>query len=173
MAVTKYIGTGAITSADFKAVKWVGVTKGGNAVTIEISNAINLGNIDWTFAEKNDTVPSIEMTGCYTNTDSASSDTTEPWSVSVDGSPSGAGSIVLGAGVFYVYVSGAYKAIALTRGGGKFTLEREIRQINADGDRGPVKGRVHMEGSVPKLTMNVLTMLDTLKDLNTAVAVSA
>jgi len=173
MSSTKYIGTGEITSADFKSVKWVGVSKSGAPVTIIINDAINLGNIDWTFAEKNDTVESIEMTGCYTNTDAASSDTTEPWSLEVGGSPVGAGNIVLGAGVFYVYEGGDYKAIALTRGGGKFVVEREIRQINADGDRGPVKGRIVMDASTPKLTINVLTILESLTSLHAGVAVSA
>ena len=67
MATTKYIGTGEVVSADFKTVKWVGKTKSGKAVTIELTNAINMGNIDWTIAEKNDIVPSIEFQACYTN----------------------------------------------------------------------------------------------------------
>ena len=77
MATTKYIGTGEVISADFKTVKWVGKTKGGEAVTIELSDAINMGNIEWTIAEKNDIVPSIEFQACYDNTDSASASTIE------------------------------------------------------------------------------------------------
>lgn len=167
-------GTGAVTSSDFKKVKWVGTTKGGNAVTIELPDAINMGNIEWTFAEKDDVVPSITLTGCYSNTDSASTSTAEIWSVEIAGSlTEGASSIILGAGIFYIYVNSQWKAIALTRGGGSFQVEREYRQINADGDRGPVKGRIVMEGSVATLTMNVLTMLDNMENLYTSINVSA
>lgn len=169
MATTKYLGTGEVISADFKAVKWVGKTKGGNAVTIELSDAINMGNIDWTIAEKNDIVPSIEFQACYTNTDAASASTLEPWSIEIDSAQtSGAAEIVLGAGVFYIGAT----AVALTRGGGSFSVEREFREINADGDRGAVKGRVVMESSRAKLTMNVLTMLTRLTDIYAAVAAS-
>ena len=169
MATTKYIGTGEVVSADFKTVKWVGKTKSGKAVTIELTNAINMGNIDWTIAEKNDIVPSIEFQACYTNTDSASASTTEPWSVEMDSSTtSGADEIVLGAGVFYIGAT----AVALTRGGGSFNVEREYREINADGDRGAVKGRVVMESSRAKLTMNFLTMLTRLTDIYSGIAAS-
>lgn len=169
MATTKYIGTGEVVSADFKSVKWVGKTKGGKAVTIELLNAINMGNIEWTFAEKNDVVPSIEFQACYLNTDNASNSNTEPWSIEMDSSTSaGASEIILGAGVFYVDGT----AVALTRGGGSFTVEREYREINADGDRGAVKDRVVMESSRAKLTMNVLTMLTRLTDIYTSIAAS-
>ena len=60
--------------------------------------------------------------------------------------------IILGKGVFSI----GDTPIALTRGGGQFTVEREVRQIEADGDRGPVKGRTVIDKSVPKLIMNVL-----------------
>ena len=166
-------GTGAVTSGDFKSVKWVGQTKGGNAVTIIIPDAINIGNIEWTFAEKDDVVPSITFTGCYSNTDEASSSTAEPWTIEINGSDTGASSIVLGAGKFYVYANSEYKLMALTRGGGSFNVEREYRQINADGDRGPVKGRIVMEGSTATLTMNVLTMLENADVLYTSINVSA
>lgn len=166
----KITGTGAVTSADFKDVKWVGTTKGGNAVTITLKDAINMGNIEWQYAEKNDVVPNITFTACYDNTDEASSDTTEPWEIEINGTVSpGAASIILGAGKFYV----GETLIALSRGGGQFTVEREFRQINADGDRGPVKDRVVMEGSVATLSMNVLTMLDNVDKLYAAINVSA
>ena len=169
MANATYIGTGAIVSGDFKTVKWVGKAKNGTAVTIELTNALNMGNIDWTIAEKDDIVASAEFQACYTNTDSASSSTYEPWSVTMDGSMTdGAGSIVLGAGVFYIGAT----AVALTRGGGQFTVEREYREINADGDRGAVKDRVVIESSRAKLTMNVLTILTRLTDLYPGVAAS-
>lgn len=170
MATTKYIGNGEISSADFKEVKWVGKTKGGDAITITLKDAINMSNIDWTFAEKNDVVPQLVFTACYGNTDSASDSNIEPWSIEIETSiTSGASEILLGAGVFYV----GGTAVALTRGGGSFNVEREYRQINADGDRGPVKNRVVMESSVATLTMNALTMLTKLADLYTSIEVSA
>lgn len=170
MAITKYIGTGAVTSADFKDVSWVGLTKGGNAITIKLSNAINMGNIEWTVAEKSDVVQSIEMQACYSNENEASSSTVEPWSIEIDGTVTpGASEIVLGAGKFYI----GQTLIALTRGGGSFNVEREFREINADGDRGAVKGRVVMESSRAKLTMNVLTILTKLTDLYAGIEVSA
>lgn len=170
MSSTVYMGTGAITGSDFKTVKWVGLTKGGNAITITLNNAINVGNIEWTFAEKNDTVPEITFEACYDNTDTASSSTVEPWTVEIDGTvTSGASEIVLGAGKFYVGAT----LVGLTRGGGSFNVERENREINADGDRGMVKGRVVTEASRAKLTMNTLTMLSMFSDLYTGVQVSA
>lgn len=169
MATTTYMGTGAVTSSDFKAVKWIGKTKGGQDVIIEMENAINMGNLEWTFAEKNDVVPSMEFQACYTNTDSASTSTTEPFKITVDSATtSGASEIILGAGIFYV----GGTQVALTRGGGSFVVEREYREINADGDRGAVKGRVVMESSRAKLTLNVLTMLTKLTDLYPAIAAS-
>ena len=127
MAITKYIGTGAVSSADFKDVSWVGTTKGGNAVTIKLSNAINMGNLEWTVAEKSDVVQAIEFQACYTNENEASTSTVEPWSIEIDGSvTSGSSEIVLGAGIFYI----GSTPVALTRGGGSFNVEREFREIN-------------------------------------------
>lgn len=169
MATTTYIGTGEIVSADFKSVRWVGKTKGGKAVTIELTNAINMGNIEWTMAEKDDVVQAVEFQACYTNTDSASDSTVEPWSITTDDSiTAGAAEIVLGAGVFYI----GQTAVGLTRGGGSFNVEREVREINADGDRGAVKGRVVIESSRAKLTMNALTILTRLTDIYPAIATS-
>lgn len=160
-------GTGAVAATDFKEVSWQGLTKGGNAITIKLSDAINMGNIDWTFAEKNDVVPAITFTACYDNTDEAASSTEEPWEITVNGTvAAGASEIVLGAGKFYI----GQNLIALTRGGGQFTVEREYREINADGDRGAVKGRVIMEGSRATLTMNVLTMLTNIEDLYSSIS---
>jgi hypothetical protein len=67
----------------------------------------------------------------------------------------GAADIVLGEGVFSIGAT----AIALTRGGGQFVVEREFREIPADGDFGPVKGRLTKVKSVAKLTMNALEIL--------------
>ena len=63
-------------------------------------------------------------------------------------------------------------AVALTRGGGSFNVEREFREINADGDRGAVKNRVVMESSRAKLTMNILTMLTRLTDIYAGIELS-
>lgn len=163
--MTKYQGTGVISAGDYKAVKWIGKDKGGRAVTIEFPKAINLGNIDWSFAEKDDTVAEIVFTAVYDNTDFTSTKTKEPWSIEVEGTTSGAAEIMLGAGVFYIDET----AIALTRGGGKFSVEREFREISADGDRGPVEGRIIMDGSRATLTMNTLQILTRMTDLYTAV----
>lgn len=166
--MAKYKGTGAITSTDFKEVKWVGTTKGGQAVTIEFEKAINMGNIDWTFAEKNETVAQIVMTAVYSNTNEPSESTEEPWTVEVSGAPSGASEIMLGAGIFYV---GGTK-VGLTRGGGQLVIEREFREINADGDRGPVEGRISMDASKATLTLNTLQILSRFADFYPAIAVT-
>lgn len=166
----KITGTGVVASGDFKEVKWVGLTKGGNAITIKLFNAINKGNIDWTIADKNDIVPQVEFEACYDNTNEAASSTEEPFEIYINGSlVSGADEIVLGAGKFYINNT----LVALSRGGGKFTAEREYREINADGDRGAVKGRVVMESSRPKMQLNALTMLSNLTSLYSSLEVSA
>ena len=124
--------SGKVLDADFHDVSWVGVTKNGPAVTIKIANAINMGNIEWTYAEKNDIVPSVTFTSCYTNTDEASSSTDETWEIDIDANaiPGGADGIILGAGKLYIGTN----LVALTRGGGSFNVNREYRRINADGD---------------------------------------
>lgn len=60
--------------------------------------------------------------------------------------------IVLGHGVFAIGATD----IGLTRGGGAFSVEREIREITADGDYGPVKGRMSLDREVATLTVNAL-----------------
>lgn len=162
-------GTGVVSSSDFKTVKWVGKTKGGQAVTVQLDDAINIGNIDWTFAEKDDVVPAIEFTACYDNTDATASSTAEPWTITTDATvTAGAGEILLGTGIFYI----GSTAVALCRGGGKFTVEREFREQNADGDRGPVSGRVILEKSVAKLSMNVLSIMTRIADFYPAISVT-
>lgn len=166
-------GTGIVTSADFQNVTWTGKTKSGKSVVITLSNAISLGNIDWTMAEKDDIVAKIEMTGCYTNTNkmvSTTSDYEEPWSIAYAGTNADAAAdqIILGAGVFAI----GGTDVALTRGGGQFTVEREFRKINADGDRGPVKDRVVMDASVAKLVLNDLSFLTSMPKIYSAIATS-
>ena len=50
--------------------------------------------------------------------------------------------------------------IGLTRGGSAFSVEREIREIEADGDRGPVRGRLVIDREVAKLTVNALELFN-------------
>lgn len=76
--------------------------------------------------------------------------------------------VVFGKGVFKL--DGI--AIGLTRDGGKFSVEREIRQITADGDRGPVKGRIRSEGAVPKMEINHLELLTNLENMHSGVSVT-
>lgn len=62
--------------------------------------------------------------------------------------------ILLGHGV----VSVAGQPIGLTRGGSSFIVERELRNIEADGDRGQVKGRIVIDTENAKLTVNALEL---------------
>jgi hypothetical protein len=167
MANSTFTGNRTIAAADYKYVKWVGKTKGGKSVTIEIDPAINMGNIEWAFAEKNDTVADITFTGCYNDTDLAAGTTTEPWVVTTeDGISAGSPEIVLGTGVFYIgATAGTATAVGLTRGGGAFKVEREYREINADGDPGPVEGRIQMERSVCTLNMKNLQFIVRMADI--------
>ena len=63
--------------------------------------------------------------------------------------------ILLGKGVFKI----DSQTIGLTRDGGKFNVEYEHRPIEADGDRGLVKGRIVREKAQPKLEINHLELL--------------
>lgn len=76
--------------------------------------------------------------------------------------------IMLGAGTVFLNNS----PIGLTRGGSTWLVERTIRDINADGDRGSVKGRQVIEESRAKLTINALTFIDKFTDIWPAVAAS-
>lgn len=167
MADTIYKSTGIVSSGDFHAVKFVGKTKGGKSITIEMSKAINMGNIDWTFAEKDDTVAQIVFTGVYGNTDIMTDAVTSggyeaPYTITVEaGVAAGSAEIMLGAGLVYI----DNQMVALTRGGSQFVSTREFRRINADGDRGAVEGRVVLDAEEPTLTLNALTILTKLDDL--------
>ena len=161
MAEVKYGGSGKVQSTDFKYVKWVGKTKGGQAIMIEMPKAFCRSNPDWTFAEKNDTVPEIEFEGVYNDSDLAAGKRAEPWDITLaDGVEAGNGEILLGAGLFYVGTSSANAtAVGLTRGGGSFVVERTYREINADGDPGAVEDRIVQEEGRPKLKLNALQWL--------------
>lgn len=65
--------------------------------------------------------------------------------------------IILGYGVFSI--NGV--DVALTRGGGKLVIERTYKQIEADGDYGPVKGRIRKDRSVAMLALRALELLAT------------
>jgi hypothetical protein len=68
--------------------------------------------------------------------------------------------IILGDGVFSIgQTTSAMVDVALTRGGGAFSVEREYRNIEADGDYGPVKGRQRVTKSVAKLNMKALEIV--------------
>lgn len=62
--------------------------------------------------------------------------------------------ILLGYGVFSIGAT----PIGLTRGGGSFEIETEYRAIEADGDKGFVKGRQVIDSQNAKLTVNALSM---------------
>ena len=63
--------------------------------------------------------------------------------------------LLLGHGVYSI----GEIPVGLTRGGGQFVVEKEFRNIEADGDRGPVKGRINQDKATPKLTVNALEVI--------------
>ena len=79
MANKVYTGAGQVSAADVRYVKWVGRTKGGAAVQIEMDKAFCRSNPDWKFEEKNETTAEVEFEGLYTDTNLAKDDRTEPW----------------------------------------------------------------------------------------------
>ena len=162
---------GNIATEDFRVLTWTGKTKGGNACKITLNNAINKGNIDFALAEKGEVVPALEFEACYDNTDMQADETTAgSWQIEIDGSiTAGANEILLGLGVFAIDGT----EVALCRGGGQFTVEREFRDIAADGDKGSVKDRVVIDTERAKLKMNVLTMLTSMKSMYPALTEEA
>lgn len=154
---------GNIAETDFHVITWTGKTKGGIACKITLSDAINKGNIDWALADKGEVVPALEFESCYDNADSqATEETACPWQIELDGEvTAGAKEILLGLGVFAIDGTD----VALCRGGGQFTVEREFRDIAADGDKGSVKDRIVIDSERAKLTMNVLTMLASIEKM--------
>lgn len=67
----------SIIEGDYNDIKWVGKTKDGKAVTINIKNALNLSNLEWTLEDKSEVVPSLEFSATY---DEETKDT-PPWNV--------------------------------------------------------------------------------------------
>ena len=167
---TVYTGAAHVTDDDYRYVKWVGKTKGGKPIQIELQNAICLSNIDWKFEEKNDTTAEVEFEGVYLDENLAKGDLTEPWKMTDDGVTEGTGEIILDVGKFYIGKSEQdAKVVGLTRGGGSFVVEREYRKINADGDPGGVKGRIDKVAGVPKLKLVALQWLTKVSNLYSCV----
>ncbi len=163
--MAKYRGSGVVATTDYHSVKWVGVTKGKSPITIEMPIALNMGDVDLSFADKGDTIAVVTFSGAYENTDGATDSTTEPWTIECADSLAGASSIMLGAGVFYI----DSQKFALNRGGGQFMTGRVFREINADGDRGPVKDRVVIDEARPTLKLNTLEVIGKLTSLYPAI----
>lgn len=162
-----YTGAGQVQTSDYRYVKWVGKTKGGQSVQIELPRAFCRSNPDWKFEEKNETVPELEFEGVYDDEQLANDDRTEPWILTLpDGLTAGNDEIVLGVGKFYVGKTNSdAKLVGLTRGGGSFVVEREYRDINADDDPGSVEGRISKDTGRPKLKLNALQWLSKIADL--------
>lgn len=60
-----WTGTKTIASTDYSDYRWVGKTRDGKALTIEIDNAINRSNIDWDLVDKEEVIPVLELWGHY------------------------------------------------------------------------------------------------------------
>ena len=161
MANKVYTGAGQVSESDVRYVKWIGRTKGGQAIQIEMEKAICRSNPDWKFEEKNETTPEVEFEGLYNDEALAADNRTEPWKLTVpDGVTVGNGEIVLGVGKFYLGTTAEdAEPVGLTRGGGSFVVEREYRDIVADEDPGSVEGRVLKDTGRPKLKLTTLQWL--------------
>lgn len=77
---TTITGTGKITDTDYHTVTFTGETKDGREVIIEITNAINLENIEWTLKDKDDIVDTVTFEATYDPM--AEDEYNENWSVS-------------------------------------------------------------------------------------------
>lgn len=162
-----YTGAGQVQDADIRYVKWVGKTKGGKEISIELERAICRSNPDWTFEEKNDTTAALEFEGLYSDENLAKDDLTEPWKLTAaDGVVEGAAEIILRVGAFYIGTNASdAKRVGLTRGGGSFVVERNFRDINADDDPGSVEGRIDKTEGRPKLKFTALQWLTKVSSL--------
>ena len=161
MATTVYTGAAQVEATDVRYVKWVGKTKGGKTVQIELEKAFCRSNPDWTFEEKNETTAEVEFEGLYTDEALAQDDRTEPWKITLpDGLKAGNEEMILGVGKFYLGTTkDDAQPVGLTRGGGSFVVEREYRDINADDDPGAVEGRISKDTARPKLKLVALQWL--------------
>ncbi len=170
MAGTIYTGAAQVTDADYRYLKWVGKTKAGHALQIELPIAICRSNPDWAFEEKNETTPELEFEGVYTDEQLEAGDRTEPWKLTLPAGMTGGADIVLGVGKFYIGTNEEdAQYVGLTRGGGSFVVEREYRDINADEDPGSVKGRISKDTARPKLKLTALQWIDKVSTLYSCV----
>ena len=161
MADIVYTGAADVSTEDTRYVKWVGKTKGGQALKIVLEKAFCRSNPDWKFEEKNDSLAELEFEGMYTDENLEADDLTEPWKMTTpDGQTVNAAAVVLGVGRFYVGKTEADAVkVGVTRGGGGFVVERTYREINGDDDPGLVEGRIHKSEARPKLKFTALQWL--------------
>lgn len=166
-----YTGAAQVTDSDIRYVKWVGKTKAGLPIQIELPEAFCRSNPDWVFAEKNETTPEVEFEAVYDDEKLAAGDRTEPWKLTLpEGMKAGNEEILLGVGKFYIGTSEEdAQPVGLTRGGGSFVVEREYRDINADDDPGSVKGRISKDTGRPKLKLTALQWLTKVDKLYSCV----
>lgn len=162
-----YTGAGQVSAADTRYVKWVGKTKGGKPIQIEMEKAFCRSNPDWKFEDKNETTPELEFEGLYDDAKLANDDRTEPWKITLpDDLKEGVDEILLGAGRFHIGKTASdAKPVALTRGGGSFVVEREYRDIGADGDPGSVEGRISQDTGRPKLKLTALQWITRVAEM--------
>lgn len=66
-----------IVAGDHNDVTFTGKTKDGKAVTVKVENALNMGNLEWNFEDKNEVIGVLEFTAAY---EEAARDT-PPWNV--------------------------------------------------------------------------------------------
>ena len=175
MANIVYTGAAQVLDSDVRYVKWVGKTKGGQSVQIELEKAFCRSNPEWTFEEKNETTPALEFEGLYTDENLAADKREEPWKLTLpDGLEAGNSEILLGVGKFYIGTTASdAELVGLTRGGGSFIVEREYRDINADDDPGSVVGRISKDSGRPKLTLNALQWLSKVSKLYACITTPA
>lgn len=175
MANNVYTGAGQVQDSDVRYVKWVGKTKAGLSVQIELEKAFCRSNPEWTFEEKSETTATLEFEGLYTDEALAADKRDEPWKLTLpDGLTAGNAEILLGVGKFYIGTSASdAELVGLTRGGGSFIVEREYRDINADDDPGSVVGRISKDSGRPKLTINALQWLSKVSKLYACITTPA
>ena len=161
-------GTGEIAEADTHYIKLVGKTKGKDPVIIEMPCAICTSDPEFAFNDKDDVVATLTFAGLYKEADLARGDRTPPYRIVYPSTVKpGNKEIILGGGAgFYLGTSKEdAQLVGLIRGGATFTDKREIREQRADGDPGPVDGRLQLEESRPELTVNNFEWLTKDKDL--------
>lgn len=162
MSYRKITGTGIVSNNDFKCVKWVGKSKAGNPLMIILPKAINIGTMEWAYADKGETTNEIVFTGVYEQKKLDAGDISEPFELYCDSAQEqGSQEIILGAGVFSI----DDKKIGLTRGGGKFSRNATFRSIECDGDRGDIEGRIVMDEARPTLSMTAVELITRVTDL--------